>query len=232
MKVDIWSDIRCPFCYIGKRKLETALQSFDHKDDVEVIWHSFELEPDLVSDPKESIYDHLAKRKRISKDQSLQMHTQMAEYAKAEGLTFNFDSIVVANSFDGHRLIHLATAHGLGGIAKERLFKAYYTEGADISNKEALKGLGTEIGLDPAAVTEMLESDAYAADVREDEQHAHDIGVTGVPFFVINQRYAVSGAQPADTFLKALNHAWTEQETEATAAPAQDGASCDIDGNC
>jgi predicted DsbA family dithiol-disulfide isomerase len=231
MKVDIWSDVRCPFCYIGKRKLETALQSFDHKDEVEIVWHSFELEPELVSNTTESIYDHLATRKRISKEQSLQMHAQMAAYAEAEGLSFNFDSIIVANSFDAHRLIHLAHAHGLGGVAKERLFKAYYTEGADISNKAVLTSLGAEAGLDPIAVQEMLESDAYAADVREDEQHAQEIGVTGVPFFVINQRYAVSGAQPSDTFLKALDYAWNEQEKE-TPLPMQEGASCDIEGNC
>ena len=230
MKVDIWSDIRCPFCYIGKRKLETALQDFNHKDEVEIVWHSFELEPDLVSNSTESIYDHLAKRKRISREQSLQMHEQMAAYAKAEGLSFNFDSIVVANSFDGHRLIHMAHAQGLGGLAKERLFKAYYTEGADISNRTVLISLGSEIGLDPIAVQEMLESDAFAEDVREDEQHAHDIGVTGVPFFVINQRYAVSGAQPSDIFLKALDHAWNEQEKEALTIA--EGDSCDIDGNC
>ena len=231
MKVDIWSDIRCPFCYIGKRKLETALQDFDHKDEVEIVWHSFELEPDLVSNPTENIYDHLAKRKRISKEQSVQMHKQMGAYAKAEGLSFNFDSIVVANSFDGHRLIHLAHGLGLGGVAKERLFKSYYTEGADISNKTVLVNLGKEIGLDPTVVQEMLDGDAYGAEVREDEQHAHEIGVTGVPFFVINQRYAVSGAQPSDIFLKALDHAWKEQEQEAVLSVA-DSTSCDIDGNC
>ena len=212
MKVDIWSDIRCPFCYIGKRKFEKALAQFPQKDKVEVEWHSFELDPGMKTGAH--LYDYLASRKNITRESSVQLHQQVRETARQEGLTYNFDTTVIANSFDAHRLIQLAKLNGLGDAAEERLFKAYFTEGKDISDHLTLIILGDEIGLDGRQVKQMLDSDALADDVRYDERQASELGINGVPFFVINDRYGVSGAQQPEVFLQTLEKAWQEYEKE------------------
>jgi len=231
MKVDIWSDIRCPFCYIGKRKFEMALAGFAHKDEVEVTWHSFELEPGLVTEPGKSTYDYLAERKGMSRAAAIQALQQMTATAAEVGLAFDFDKAVVANSFDGHRLIHLAKSAGLGNEGKERMLKAYYTEGANIDDRATLQQLGEEMGLDATAVSDMLQGDAFAADVRKDEATAQANGINGVPFFVFNGKYAVSGAQPPSTFLETLEYAWKEGATIKSAVTSEDGEACSIDGN-
>jgi predicted DsbA family dithiol-disulfide isomerase len=213
MKVDIWSDVRCPFCYIGKRKFETALERFPHRDNVEVEWRSFELEPDLKT-KHNSVTEYLAQRKNISPAKSALLHEQLTQKAKEVGLTYHFDKTIVANSFDAHRLIQLAKLNGLGDAAEERLFKAYYTEGKDISDHLTLIVLGDEIGIDGRAVKQMLDSDAFADEVRKDEQQAQALGINGVPFFVINERYGVSGAQQPEVFLQTLEKAWQESVNE------------------
>lgn len=208
MKVDIWSDVRCPFCYIGKRKFESALEQFEHKDQVEVEWHSFELDPDTETQPGINAYDYLAKRYGKSREWAEETHRNVAETAAQVGLDFNFDISVVANSFDAHRLIQLAKSEGLGDQVEEALFKAYFTEGKDISDHSALTDIGTAIGLEKLTVQRMLRSTDFTAEVRNDEQTAQNIGVRGVPFFVFNQKLAVSGAQPPETFLGAMQQAW------------------------
>jgi predicted DsbA family dithiol-disulfide isomerase len=234
MKVDIWSDIRCPFCYIGKRKFEKALSQFPQKDKVEVEWHSFELDPGMKTQTGVNLYDYLAQRKNISRESSVQLHRQVTETAKQVGLTYNFDTTVIANSFDAHRLIQLAKLNGLGDAAEERLFKAYFTEGKDISDHLTLIVLGDEIGLSGKAVKQMLDSDELADEVRYDERQARELGINGVPFFVFNDRYGVSGAQQPEVFLQTLEKAWQEYEKEnrEVATVTDDTAVCSTDSNC
>lgn len=212
MKVDIWSDIRCPFCYIGKRKFEKALERFPHSDKVEVVWHSFQLDPELKTQPGVHVYDYLARVKGITRDQAVRMHQHVKQSAREVGLEFNFDSAIVANSFNGHRLIQLAKSKGLGDAAEEQLFKAHFIEGKNIDDIATLKEIGTAVGLSPDELSELLASDQYSAEVREDEMKAHAIGIRGVPFFILNDKYAVSGAQAPELFLQALNGAWQDQE--------------------
>lgn len=234
MKVDIWSDVMCPFCYIGKRRFEAALANFNHKEDIEVVWHSFQLDPEITAQPGKDVYTYLAERKGISVEQSKQMHTGVVQMAAEAGLQYNFDKAVIANSFDAHRFAHLAKTKGLGEAAEEALFKAYFTDGKDISNFDTLAQLGTEIGLDAAEVKQALQTDAFANAVDEDIYHASQIGVRGVPFFVLNDKYAVSGAQPVETFAGALNQAWTEYEKEKTRLKVlgNDAATCEPGGDC
>ncbi|HEY6083703.1 MAG TPA: DsbA family oxidoreductase, partial [Chitinophagaceae bacterium] len=234
MKVDIWSDIRCPFCYIGKRKFEAALSRFPRKDKVSVIWHSFELDPAMETDTSVDAYTYLAARKGQSRDWSVQMHRQVTRTAKAVGLDYNFDKAVVANSFNAHRLIQLAKTKGLGDAAEEALFRAYFTGGKNIDDKDELVEIGTGIGLPAPEVTSMLASDAYTREVREDEAAADNIGINGVPFFVLNNKYGVSGAQDPETFLSALEQAWSEYEKDNPSLIMREAAgdTCDADGTC
>lgn len=212
MKIEIWSDIMCPFCYIGKRKFEQALAQFPHKEEVEVTWHSFQLQPDMQTMPGKSINDFLAESKGIGVAQAKQMNDHVTGLAKEVGLEYHLDKAVVANSLDGHRLSHLAAKYNLQDAAEERLFYAYFTEGRNVADQEVLVQLGVEIGLEEQEVREMLASDTYTYEVKADHQDAQNLGARGVPFFVIDRKYGVSGAQPSEVFLEALNKAWQEDK--------------------
>jgi predicted DsbA family dithiol-disulfide isomerase len=202
MRVEIWSDVVCPWCYIGKRRFEAAVERFD--GDVEIVWRSFELDPGAPAMREHSAAQHLASKYGMSVEQAEASHAQMTALAAEEGLEYHFERARGGNSFDAHRLIHLAAAHGKQGEAQERVMRAYFTDGVPIGDREALIELGAELGLDARAA---LESDEYADAVREDEQLAQRIGIQGVPFFVLNRRYGVSGAQPADALVQALETA-------------------------
>ncbi|MEO6039393.1 MAG: DsbA family oxidoreductase [Saprospiraceae bacterium] len=233
MKIEIWSDIACPFCYIGKRRFETALEQFAHHNEVEVIWRSFQLDPEAKHVPGQSILDHLAERKGWSKEQAREATTQVATMAKGEGLRYDFDRQIPANTFDAHRLTHLAAQHGRQDAAEERLFAAYFGEGKNIAEHTVLKELGIEIGLPEADVRQMLASSDYTAGVRADIAEANALGVRGVPFFVFNRQYAISGAQPAAAFLQTLQQSWTAWEHEQpAAAQVAGGEVCTPDGDC
>jgi len=212
MKVDVWSDIMCPFCYIGKRNFESALNLFPGKDSIELEWHSFQLDPTIPknTESKENVYEYLAGKKGISYDQSARMHERLIQTAKNAGLEYRFDQAIVANSFDAHRLIQLAKIKGLGDEAEERLFRAYFTEGRDFGDHETLMAIGAELGFTENEIKHALNSDEYAAKVEADIGEANEIGIQGVPFFVFDRKYAVSGAQPPDYFLKALNQSFDE----------------------
>ena len=211
MTVEIWSDIMCPFCYIGKRKFETALGQFAHKEQVQVVWKSFQLQPDLVSQPGKSTIEHLAETKQTPLSEARRMTDHVAKMAREVGLTYDFDKAVVANSFDAHRLIHLAQEHGLGDAMKETLLRAYFIEGRDTAARATLLELGTSVGLDADAVAQLLDSDQFADAVHRDISESRQVGVRGVPFFVVNRKYAISGAQQPETFLGALETAWGER---------------------
>ena len=233
MKINIWSDIRCPFCYIGKRKFEAALEKFPHKDEIEVIWRSFQLDPNLRTRTDISTYDYFAEIKGKSREEAVQMHQYVSDIAAQVGLEFNFENAIVANSFDAHRLIQFARTKGLGDKAEELLFKSHFTEGENIDDKGVLLKIGMSLGLDEAAVKEVLTSDAYTKEVQEDELRARSIGVRGVPFFVFNDKVAVSGAQSPETFLETLNKAWAEYEEERNnGLTVVGGQTCTTDGNC
>jgi len=216
MKINIWSDIRCPFCYIGKHKFEAALQKFPHKDKVEVIWRSFELDPHLKTRIDLNMYDYFAELKGMSREQAIQMNDQVKQVAGEIGLEMNLEQSVVANSFNGHRLIQLAKAKGFGAEAKEALFKAHFTDGKNIDNIAILTRIGVSIGLDKEEVTEMYHSGTYAEEVKQDEYLAQSLGVRGVPFFVFDDKYAVSGAQSPEVFSQTLEKAWTEYYKSST----------------
>lgn len=207
MKVEIWSDVMCPFCYIGKRRFEEALAKFDNAGEVKITWKSFQLNPDMVTDPNISIHQYLADAKGWQLDYARQLNDQVTEMAAAVGLQYNMDNAVVANSFDAHRLSHLATEKGLGEAAEEALFKAYFTESKNIADHDTLANLGTSIGLDATEIKEVLNTNAYADAVAQDIDEARQLGIRGVPFFVFNNKYAVSGAQPAEVFLQTLEKA-------------------------
>ena len=214
MKVEIWSDIMCPFCYIGKRRFEEALRQFPHKEDIEVTWKSFQLNPAMKTDPGKSINQYLAETKGWTVEQAKQVNEQVTRMAAEAGLHYDFDKAIVANSFDAHRLIQLAKANGKGDEMEERLFSAYFTEGKDTSDHETLTQLGAEIGLNAADIQKMLTSNEYAEHVEMDIYESRQIGVRGVPYFVLNDRYAVTGAQPSETFHGALTQAWNEWDKQ------------------
>ena len=215
MKVEIWSDIMCPFCYIGKRQFEVALSQFEHKNNIEVEWHSFQLDSTISNNTNGlTVYEYLAQRKGISYEKSVEMHKQVVMMAKEAGLNYDFEKAIVANSFDAHRLIQIAKNYNLGDELEERLFKAYFIEGINVGDISALIDLGEEIGLEQEILTDNLKNDHFSNEVYADIEEAKEIGVTGVPFFVFNRTYAVSGAQPSSVFLETLlksHENWVEK---------------------
>jgi predicted DsbA family dithiol-disulfide isomerase len=205
IEVEIWSDIMCPFCYIGKRNFESAAKQFGDGN-IEITWKSFQLDPSIPEhqDQKVTVYQYLADRKGISYEESVELHKYVVQTAQNAGLEYNFDKAIIANSFKAHRVIQLAKTKSLGDEAEERFFLAYFTEGKDLGDPLALTELGRDIGLSEKEVQEALNNDEYAYKVRQDIFEAREIGVGGVPFFVFNREYAVSGAQPPEVFLQVL----------------------------
>ena len=210
LKVQIWSDVMCPFCYIGKRKIEEALTQFDNKDSVVIEWKSFELDPSFVVTPNETIIEHLADKYSRDTDWAQSMVDNMTENAKNSGLDFHFEKAVLANSLNAHRLMHLAKKHNKSNELKELLFKAYLTDGKDVNNWNTLEEIGVEVGLPKDEIVELITTNNYIKEVREDQQEAQSLGVTGVPFFVFDNKYALSGAQSTEIFLNTLEKTWKE----------------------
>ena len=225
MKVEIWSDVMCPFCYIGKRKFENALAQFPHKDKIEVVWKSFQLDPTTVTDPSLNTIDNLAEKKGWSKQQAQETTAHVTNIAKQVGLEFNFDKAVVANSFDAHRLSHLAKKYGKQNELEEKLFQAYFTDGKNTADHSTLLQIGKESGIDEREITDILNNTTYSNEVEQDIIEAQHIGVRGVPFFVLDRKYAVSGAQESDTFLGALTKAY-EEHANGVIEPIASGSSC------
>ncbi|MEY2403673.1 MAG: hypothetical protein QOD38_1224, partial [Acidimicrobiaceae bacterium] len=223
-----WSDVVCPWCFIGKRRFEDALSRFSHADSVEVVWRSFELDPSAPFSHGVDNAARLAAKYGVSHEQAVEMLERMTRVADDEGLSFRLDIARSGRTFDAHRLLHLAAEHDRQGDLKEALLSAYQEKGEHIADPDVLTKVALEVGLDEAEVRDVLAGDRYAADVRADEREAHEIGVQGVPFFVFDRRYAVSGAQPSDVLLEVLEQAWNERQPVQIVA----GDTCDIDGNC
>src|SRR4051812_8401872 len=231
MKVEIWSDVVCPWCYVGKRRFEQALARFPHAAEVEVVYRAFELDPGTPRERTGDHNEHLARKYGLTVERAQQMNAQMTETAAAEGLDFRFDAMRGGNTFDAHRLLHLALDRGQQLELKERLLLATFTEGEPIGDPTALVRLAVDAGLDKTEVTEVLDSNRYADAVRHDEQQAASYGISGVPFFVVDGKYGVSGAQPADVLLAVLQHAYDDSRPLTMVPPANVDAGCD-DESC
>jgi predicted DsbA family dithiol-disulfide isomerase len=211
MDVEIWSDIACPWCYVGKRRFEAALAGFEHRDQVRVTWRSFELDPEAPAAREQSGAEHLAEKYGMSVEEARARQAQMAEMAAGDGLEMRSDLVHGANTFDGHRLLQLAAQHGVQTELKERLMRAYHTEGELISDHDTLVRLAAEVGLDADEVRAMLASDRFAAEVRDDERTAHALGISAVPCFVIDRRFGAPGAQPPEVLASFLQRGWDER---------------------
>ena len=231
IQVDIWSDIACPWCYVGKRRFEAALAEFPQRAQVDVLWHSFELDPSAPLTTSDGTAEILARKYGRTAAQAQEMLGGMTQTAAQDGLEYHFERQKPTNTFQAHQLIHLAREHGLQDAVKERLLRAFFTEGAFLGDPEVLTRLAAEVGLDAAEVRTALAEQTYAAAVRADEETAQSYGISGVPFFVLGNKYGVSGAQSPETLLGALNQLWSETAplTLIGAAPASDG--CD-GGSC
>lgn len=214
MTIEIWSDVVCPFCYIGKREFENALARFPQKGDVTVVWKSFELDPNAPPRSEHDMYGMLVAKYGGTRADAKARVDGVVDRARTVGLVYDMEKAVIGSSFDAHRLLQLAKTKGSGDAAKERLLKAYFTEGAHIADTATLVRLATEIGLDAVEVERMLASTDFTDAVRADEAEAQQLGLRGVPFFVIDRKYGVSGAQSSDHFLGALQQAWQERSVE------------------
>ncbi|MDX1470748.1 MAG: DsbA family oxidoreductase [Flavobacteriaceae bacterium] len=229
MKVNIWSDVRCPFCYIGKKKFEDALEQFPNKDKVEIVWKSFQLDPSLKTDPHTSMLEYFVKAKGVSEEQALEMFSGATKMAEEAGISMNLQEGILANSFNAHRLIQFAKTRNLGNEIKEALFEVHFEKGKNIDDISVLSEVAASIGLDAEEVEQVLNSDAYAYEVKHDEMEAQNIGVRGVPFFVFDDKYAISGAQPVEAFLQTLDKVWEEKNSELKVS---EGDSCSSERNC
>jgi protein disulfide-isomerase len=234
MKVEIWSDVMCPFCYIGKRNFETALAQFPYKDKVQVEWKSFQLSPELKTQTDKNVHQFLSEHKGIRIGQARAMNEQVTQVAKQIGLVYNLDKAVPANTFKAHRFIHFAKQCGKQNEAEEIMFRSYFTDGKNIDDYLTLNQLGAEIGLDIVALQIALENGSYADNVRADIYEAQKLGIRGVPFFVFNRKYSVSGAQESQTFLQTLDKAFAEwrKEDHETTLEVIDGKVCTPEGEC
>jgi len=234
MKVEIWSDVMCPFCYIGKRKFEKALAEFPEKANIELEWKSFQLAPDMKTTIGKNIHQYLAEHKGFSLDEAKRMNDHVTAMAEKVGLTYNFDKSVVANSFNAHRFSHFAKLKGKQNEAEEKLFQAYFTDGKNIDDYNTLIQLGEEIGLDAMELRTALEKGAFADEVKADIEEAQQLGVQGVPFFVFDRKYAVSGAQESAAFTQVLQKSFEEwkEQNPAGIIEMTEGQVCTPDGEC
>lgn len=233
MKVDIWSDTRCPFCFVGKRNFENALAKFPEADNIEINWHSFQLDPNIVTQPEKDPYEFLAEIKGLSLEQIKGMHEHLMQSGKAVGIDFNFDESKVANSFRSQMLLQLAKTKGKANEMEELLFEAQFLNGQNVDDPAVLVELGEKLGISKEEVLLGIESDDFKFAVNQDIQMANNLGIRGVPFFIFNDKYAVSGAQPEALFLEVLEKSYNEYKAgDSGLKIINEGDSCDVDGNC
>jgi predicted DsbA family dithiol-disulfide isomerase len=228
MEIEIWSDVACPWCYVGKRRFEAALEQFEHRDQVDVVWRSFELDPGAPAEREGDRAEHLARKYGMSVERAREAEQQMTDTAAADGLDFHFDVARAGNTFDAHRVVHLARAHGLQDEMKERLLRAYFTEGELVSDADTLSRLAIEVGLPADEVTDLLAGDRYAAEVREDEQTATTFGISAVPTFIVDRQLGASGAHPPEAMLQLLRQGWSRRKPPVPVVTG--GESCGVDG--
>ncbi len=234
MKIEIWSDVMCPFCYIGKRNLETALEQFPDKNHVDIVWKSYQLDPAFPESVTEDYHTYLVKRKGMTGEQVKTMLENVTQTAKQAGLDYHLDKSVIVNSLNAHKFIQFAKTKGLGDQAEEHLFHAFFTEAKNIADLKTLTQIGIEIGLEEFEIKTAFTDEKYAALVKEDIKEGQQIGVQGVPFFVLDRKYAVSGAQPPQAFSQSLEQAFSEWRklNPVTKLDITQGQSCTPDGMC
>jgi predicted DsbA family dithiol-disulfide isomerase len=231
MRIDVWSDVVCPWCYIGKRRLESALAGFEHGDEVEVVWHSFQLDPTAPQVATETAQAMLSRKYGVSPAEAAQMQQRVTDLAAAEGMTWQHDKTMHANTFDAHRLLHLARETGRQGALKEALLKANFVEARNFSDHSVLTEVAVDAGLPADRVAAVLAGEEFKDEVEADIAQARAYGATGVPFFVIDNKYGISGAQPTEVFAQAVRQAWTESHTVlATIGDASADGACGPDG--
>jgi predicted DsbA family dithiol-disulfide isomerase len=226
MQVEIWSDVVCPWCYIGKRRLETALEKFPHRDQVEVVWRSFQLDPSVPEGETHPTLPALAAKYGASEDAMRTNMAQVEQIAAGEGLDYHLADGVSGNTLRAHELLHLAAEHGLRNELKERLLHAYFEEGRPVFDVDSLVALGAEVGLDETEAREALGDRRFLAAVHHDAATAQALGATGVPFFVVDRKYGAAGAQPAELLLQILERAWADANPLIT-VPAAEGCTDD-----
>jgi len=229
LELEVWSDIACPWCYVGKRRLESALKQFPHAAEVQLVWRSFELDPAAPRERPRDIshVEFIARKYGMPVAQAQKATDHLLSLARVEGLSFDFEHIRSGNTFDAHRLVHLGHERGIQDAVKERFLKAYFEQGELMSDHGTLVRLATEAGLEASEVTDVLAGDSYAAAVRTDETQARELGISGVPCFVFDRQFGVSGAQSVDVMLSALQRAWTERKALPNFA---EGAVCGPEG--
>jgi predicted DsbA family dithiol-disulfide isomerase len=230
MKIEVWSDVACPFCYIGKQHLDQALEQF--AEQVEVEWHSFQLDPSFQPVPGKSHEDLLSEKKGWSVSQTRQIHEHVTNMGKEAGIEFRFDEVVPANTLLAHQLIQLGRNSGRQHEVEEKLFSAYFRDGKNIGDAETLIEIGTAAGLHEEVVKKAITSNAFTGEIKADQQEANELGVSGVPFFVFDRRFAVSGAQPVSVFQQVLEKVREESKKPKVTMITENQDSCDIDGNC
>lgn len=230
MKIEIWSDVMCPFCYIGKNNFEQALNKLPFKDEVEVEWKSFQLDPSL--DPKETqnTIQYFREKKGFPEAQAAQMLGQVTQMGKGAGIDFNFEQTLITNTFSAHKLLHLAKKHNKSNEMEEALFIAHFIDGKNVGDVEVLVALAESLGIDKEETRQAVTTDQLDYEVNQDIQEARNNGISGVPFFVLNGKYAISGAQPAEVFENALQQTYKETVSPFKDLSAENGASCDADG--
>ena len=228
MRVEIWSDVICPWCYIGKRQFEQALEGFEHRDEVEVVYRAFQLDPSFPEGETEDVADMLSGKYGMPREQAVEMNRQMEQRAAGVGLEYHLEGGRVGNTADAHRLVHLAAEHGVAGDVVEALYKAHFTDRRSVFERDSLVRVAEEAGLDAGAAREVLASGKFGAEVDADQREARELGANGVPFFVIDRRYGISGAQPPEVFAQAFDRAWADTHPKLTTV-GEDAAACTDD---
>ncbi|MGU3375831.1 DsbA family oxidoreductase [Chryseobacterium sp. M5A1_1a] len=230
MKIEIWSDVMCPFCYIGKNNFEQALEKLPFKDEVEVEWKSFQLDPTLDPDKTQNTIQYFREKKGVPESQASQMLTQVTQMGKGAGIDFDFEKALITNTFSAHKLLHLAKKHNKSNEMEEALFIAHFIDGKNVGDTEVLVSLADNLGIDKEEARQAVTSDQLDYEVNQDILDARNKGVSGVPFFVLNGKYAVSGAQPVEVFENALQQTYKETVSPFKDLSGDSGASCDADG--
>lgn len=229
MKVEIWSDVMCPFCYIGKNNFEKALQKLSFKDEIEVEWKSFQLDPTLNPDETKTTFEYFKEKKGVPEAQAVQMIEQVSQMGNTAGISFNFDKAIITNTFSAHKLLHLAKKYKKANEMEEALFIAHFIEGKNVGDINTLLDIAVSLEIDTDEVRKVLESDQLNDEVKRDFSEARSHGISGVPFFILNGKYAVSGAQPADFFAGALQQTYDETVSPLKNLSGNDN-SCGTDG--
>lgn len=233
LKVAIWSDVMCPFCYIGKREFEKALNAFPDKNQLDIEWKSYQLAPEIETDVNKSLNEYLSDMKGISTEDASRMNMRVTERGTEVGLQFNFDKAIPANTRKAHNLLHFAKEAGKQNEAEELLFRAYFTDGKNVDDGQTLLAIGGELGLDSEALKNVLELGTFDQAIQEDIYESFQLGVRGVPFFVFDNKYGVSGAQPSEVFTQTIEQAYGEwKQSQGNSLAIIEGESCRADGNC